>query len=62
VRWILSAVALVALAFIAVGIVREQPLGEVQSKELRQFGYVMLVVTAVFALVWVLWEEPGVLT
>jgi hypothetical protein len=59
--WAFGAVGTVAALFIAVGMLRDQPLGDVQPKTLRNNGLVMLVVTAAFALVWYLWEVPGVL-
>ncbi len=58
--WAFGAVSLVAALFVVVATLRQQPLGDVAPKTLREMGLVMLVVTALFALVWYLGVDPGV--
>jgi hypothetical protein len=60
--WAFGAVGTVAGIFIVVGMLRDQSLGPMQPKTLRDDGLVMLAVTAAFALGWYLWVDPGVLT
>ena len=53
--WAFGAVGLVAVLLIAVGMLRQKPLGDVSPKTLREDGLVMPIVTAAFAVVWYLW-------
>jgi hypothetical protein len=57
--WAFGVVGLVATLFIAVGMWRKKPLGDVPPKTLRENGLVMLVVTIGFAVVWYIWVWPG---
>jgi hypothetical protein len=60
--WALGAFGTLGALFVAVGMLRERPIGSwVRPKSLRHEGLVMLTLTAAFALVWFLWETPGVL-
>jgi hypothetical protein len=59
--WIFGILILAASAFVAVGALKREPLGDLSPAELRGYGYVMVTTILAFVIVWFLFEDPGVL-